>query len=328
MALILRKFVTSGFEGHLNWLAGGFNALARHPDAHMVLVMGHASPESDAGQSTDAVPGRTANAALSFGASSRGQSLRMSLSMPPSLTTSPTTPTPRPVAGNQASSSRRQMNSNVAQPSKTRPAMTIDMFTRTPAALDSRDHYRPDDKSSKEGTTTPQNDSTHPHSHQLSTKAPHAGRAKPAVNPFFDNIRQLNERLSLDVSLQNLTPVKLPKLRYPGRDLGRLPAFFRRLLEEDEQARARRLAHEFHDLEMAEQRRLQDVMRWHSSQRAEISSNRGDGCLIPVAGNGEGGVLDGATEHPFSISAGVELGYKNRCVLYIASSIGTFAISW
>ncbi len=53
---------------------------------------------------------------------------------------------------------------------------------------------------------------------------------------------------------------------------------------------------------MAQQCRLQDVMLWHSSQRGELDPIDGDPRLVPVAGLGEGGLLNGAAEHPFSHS--------------------------
>ncbi|KAI9604176.1 hypothetical protein H4Q26_003789 [Puccinia striiformis f. sp. tritici PST-130] len=96
---------------------------------------------------------------------------------------------------------------------------------------------------------------------------------KSILNPFFDNIRQLNERLSLSSSLQNLSGIELPELLNPTQDLPRLPPFLRRLLQDSPIERARRLAHEFHDLEMAEQHRLEDVMRWESNRSAN-SLNR------------------------------------------------------
>ncbi|WAR56729.1 hypothetical protein PtB15_7B579 [Puccinia triticina] len=95
----------------------------------------------------------------------------------------------------------------------------------------------------------------------------------PTINPFFDNIRQLNERLSLDSSLQNLSPIELPELTNPVGDLPRLPPFLRRLLQDSPIQRAQRLAHEFHDLEMAEQHRLEDVMRWESSRLRYLSKS-------------------------------------------------------
>lgn len=114
-----------------------------------------------------------------------------------------------------------------------------------------------------------------------------------ATNPFFDNIRQLSEGLSLERSLKNLTPVSLPQLT--PRSLEQLPPWMRKLLAESEMERANRLAHEFYDLEKAECSRLQEVMKWHCG-----------------AGGKQGEGEAAADSHPFSISAGVELGYKNR----------------
>ncbi|KNE96436.1 hypothetical protein PSTG_10267 [Puccinia striiformis f. sp. tritici PST-78] len=135
---------------------------------------------------------------------------------------------------------------------------------------------------------------------------------KSILNPFFDNIRQLNERLSLSSSLQNLSGIELPELLNPTQDLPRLPPFLRRLLQDSPIERARRLAHEFHDLEMAEQHRLEDVMRWESNRSANslnrTSSNHHSKTMseVPLGANRH------HHHHPFSISAGVELGYKNR----------------
>lgn len=289
LALILKKFEIAGFNGELNWLLGGFNSFSRYSDAIEFIENVASDRETDPSVTTPGIAGDPTNSSLL----SQNNSLRMSLSLPPSLTTSPTTVTsalPLP---------------NGARPTKHRPSMTIDMFTRTPAAFDTRPN---ESLNSSSTPRVPQHQST---SHYATCARP-VPRARAAVNPFFDNIRQLNEHLSLDVSLKNLTPIRLPKLKFPERDMPRLPRFYQRLLQEDEEARARRLAHEFHDIEMAEQRRLQDVMRWHSSQRTEIRTSGGDACLVPMGRPCEGGVLDGASEHPFSISAGVELGYKNR----------------
>ncbi|KAI8451666.1 hypothetical protein BY996DRAFT_3628559 [Phakopsora pachyrhizi] len=169
-------------------------------------------------------------------------------------------------------------------------------------------------------------------------------------NPFFDNIRQLNERLSLDVSLKNLSPIELWELENPKEYLYLLPDFLSDLILKDPIDRARLLAHQFYDLEIAEQRRLQDVMRWHCSQKTHISSSSSsssnntsnivsndstalnrtsnksifknfsssgssklrDHQKLDRKPNLDGGVLGGIENHPFSISAGVELGYKNR----------------
>ncbi|WAQ86859.1 hypothetical protein PtA15_7A588 [Puccinia triticina] len=128
-------------------------------------------------------------------------------------------------------------------------------------------------------TPLPQSPSIHHNTCYPSTTRSNDSTSKPnnnkTINPFFDNIRQLNERLSLDSSLQNLSPIELPELTNPVGDLPRLPPFLRRLLQDSPIQRAQRLAHEFHDLEMAEQHRLEDVMRWESSRHTRIRLRSG-----------------------------------------------------
>lgn len=110
-----------------------------------------------------------------------------------------------------------------------------------------------------------------------------------AANPFFDAIRQNREIVDLDTSLHNVAPLPLsPSIEQSAHTL---PSFLQSLVSLSPLERGRRLAAEFHELESLEQRRLTDVMEWHS--------------LVPRTDKQ-------SEENPLSISAGVEKGHLNR----------------
>ncbi|GAA5969558.1 hypothetical protein JCM11641_008158 [Rhodosporidiobolus odoratus] len=142
------------------------------------------------------------------------------------------------------------------------------------------------------------------------------GQLRMSANPFFENIRQNSEALSLDRSLANLTPVTLPSV--PPALLPRLPAFLRSLICLSPMDRSDRLARQYYELEAAERERLEGTFRWHSEQTAVESTSSGkDG-----AADSKGGEADVAARkkrqeekekwEKFGIFAGVELGNLNR----------------
>ncbi|KAM0753889.1 hypothetical protein T439DRAFT_322774 [Meredithblackwellia eburnea MCA 4105] len=113
------------------------------------------------------------------------------------------------------------------------------------------------------------------------------------TNPFFDNIRQNTEALSLERSLANLSPVDLPSA--PPELFAHLPPFLCALLRLPPMERAYRLARQFYELEAAERERLEGTLSWHA--------------------NVQGTHLEHSQDHQFKkfgISAGVELGSLNR----------------
>lgn len=110
-----------------------------------------------------------------------------------------------------------------------------------------------------------------------------------AANPFFDAIRQNREIVDLNTSLRNVAPLPLSPSTEQSADM--MPPYLQSLVSLSPVERGKRLATEFHELESLEQRRLTDVMQWHSSvPRTDKQSE----------------------ENPLSISAGVEKGHLNR----------------
>ncbi|RIA91223.1 protein-tyrosine phosphatase-like protein [Glomus cerebriforme] len=98
------------------------------------------------------------------------------------------------------------------------------------------------------------------------------------VNPFFTNIRQ---NIELSSGITETIPIRLPE----GAvfDNSQIPAFMRDIIGDNGKMK---LAESFHEIERIEQRRLQSLMLHNSNQ------------VTP--------------DCPFSISAGMEKGTKNR----------------
>ena len=126
-----------------------------------------------------------------------------------------------------------------------------------------------------------------------------SGSERAACNPFFDNIRQNTEALSLSTALANLSPVDLPTL--PESLLRVLPRSLARLVRATPRARAERLAREFYEIEAAERDRLTGVLNWHAHYQGNDKA-----CATAE------GAQKCAMFERFAISAGVELGNLNR----------------
>ncbi|TYJ57758.1 hypothetical protein B9479_001612 [Cryptococcus floricola] len=165
---------------------------------------------------------------------------------------------------------------------------------------------------------------------------PSVAKLQPA-NPFFDNIRQ-----NLELSHGGITeriPLNLPASVRQNAD--KFPAWLRELVTMDEKESQEQLAQEFYNLELHEQRRLQAVMEWHTKGSGGVlhygegfASHQPEGKREKASW--ERAVQDqcdmselqrlvdwetGKVEHeyfPFSITAGVERGTKNRqvCLKY------------
>jgi hypothetical protein len=102
----------------------------------------------------------------------------------------------------------------------------------------------------------------------------------------------------VDAALANLVPFELPLGLKDAEFVHGIPPFLARFIAKSPMERSRQLAIEFHQIEDAERRRLQDIMAWHTSTSGEQRQ-----CNSAVgAGN----------YHPLSISAGVEKGHLNR----------------
>ncbi|KAG1825499.1 protein-tyrosine phosphatase-like protein, partial [Suillus subaureus] len=129
------------------------------------------------------------------------------------------------------------------------------------------------------------------------TTAANAASGTPAVanaaNPFFDTIRQ---NLELSQGITERIPLRLP--RRVRRRIKDLP--FRWLQDiansndPDVEEGAETLAMQFYRIELAEQRRLRSVMEHHARESETLPSTPMQGAF------------------PFSITAGVEKGAKNR----------------
>ncbi|BGP26377.1 hypothetical protein Rt10032_c11g4664 [Rhodotorula toruloides] len=134
-------------------------------------------------------------------------------------------------------------------------------------------------------------------------------QVRTSANPFFDNIRQNSEALSLERSLANLAPVDLPSV--PPSLIPSLPSFLRTYLYLSPMSRADRLARQFYELEFAERERLEGTFKWHSRQsavgaREAVEEREG---VSSVAQSEES---EEQRWEKFGISAGVELGNLNR----------------
>ncbi|EDR15085.1 uncharacterized protein LACBIDRAFT_300875 [Laccaria bicolor S238N-H82] len=169
-----------------------------------------------------------------------------------------------------------------------------------------------------------------PHLGQKNTSRPHTSQhicpppsisshaySRPACNPFFDTIRQ---NLELSHGITECIPLRLPRrvrrriheLPFPwlqniahraGKAVN-IPSSQSDLLSSDSdddspdsanvEEGAEALAMQFYRIELAEQRRLMGIMEHHSKESGEV----------PVPG--------AKLSFPFSITAGVEKGAKNR----------------
>ena len=125
--------------------------------------------------------------------------------------------------------------------------------------------------------------------------------ARMAANPFYDNIRQnielsqgITERIPLHLSpslLARISELPFAWLREIATIAG-----------QDEGTEA--LAMQFYRIELGEQRRMQGIMAHHSMQSGTEDSTESDASIVPDKKED--------APFPFSITAGVEKGTKNR----------------
>ncbi|WVR06810.1 hypothetical protein IAU60_003846 [Kwoniella sp. DSM 27419] len=140
------------------------------------------------------------------------------------------------------------------------------------------------------------------------------------ANPFFDNIRQ-----NLELSHGGITE-RIP-LNIPEHILNRaeeLPDFLRNLVTMPEKESMDALARQFYQLELSEQKRLQAVMDWHShgsgmelgdgaGREDWTEKRRNDAEELRRLAEWKGEEAKPQGDYfPFSITAGVERGTKNR----------------
>jgi len=153
-----------------------------------------------------------------------------------------------------------------------------------------------------------------------------ASTLQPA-NPFFDNIRQ-NMELSHG-GITDRIPLGLPE-EIKSR-ASELPSFLEPLATMSDKDASDVLARQFYQVELGEQKRLQAVMDWHTQDsgamtnekqahqdRGQRSADREEVQRLAswgaaqLAGEHSLDEADGAEYYPFSITAGVERGTKNR----------------
>lgn len=127
--------------------------------------------------------------------------------------------------------------------------------------------------------------------------------ALQAANPFFDNIRQ-NVELSHGGITERI-PLGLPPATVARA--GELPPWLAELALCGEAEAAERLAAQFECVERGELKRLQGVMSYHARNGGTTTTGE-----TQADGGGPGGA-EGETDYfPYSITAGLEKGQKNR----------------
>lgn len=143
-------------------------------------------------------------------------------------------------------------------------------------------------------------------------------KLQPA-NPFFDNIRQ-----NLELSHGGITErISLGVPEEAKRRAHELPAFLAELVEMPEDDSAEKLAQQFYQIELGEQKRLQAVMDWHTNGSGaslgagtatewQEQKEKDEGELERLKLWDAGAVSPAGEYFPFSITAGVERGTKNR----------------
>ncbi|GAA5847010.1 hypothetical protein JCM9279_006990 [Rhodotorula babjevae] len=318
---LLAKFDKAGFAGKLGWVKGGWYAARtqlRGLSADEQQVLLHSGP---AGGAPSSAPGTGTSTPLDGAPQQRGP-LSASLAADPTSSPSGASAGPGskkhgrpvlqvrdlPIAAFQLASTSAYMHESVrggapgnpgALPTSRRSVdgkATSPLSSEGEGSISSLASQRPDmGKRRKSGNEPGKRD-------QLRTSA----------NPFFDNIRQNSEALSLEGSLAHLTPVELPTV--PPAIAGALPPYLQALLRLSPMSRADRLARQFYELEVAERERLEGMFRFHAQQTAlEASGEAGQGQKGGAQGDAAA-KSDGDAEHwaKFGISAGVELGHLNR----------------
>jgi protein tyrosine phosphatase len=161
-------------------------------------------------------------------------------------------------------------------------------------------------------------------------------RSSAACNPFFDNIRQNRE---LQHGITEKIPLDLHFLTESQKQ-NILPPFLQEIAGKDEKTVADQLAHDFFDIEKAEQTRLMATMRQHAAESSMdprqnntmvsegADATAKDGASSAAAAEGDSPVqlssaysrVEGvdsttslsASSFPFSIAAAIERGSENR----------------
>jgi len=121
-----------------------------------------------------------------------------------------------------------------------------------------------------------------------------ASSASVAANPFYDNIRQ---NIELSQGVDTRIPLALPQKVISRKK--ELPfKWLQDIVDQNLKDEAgETLAMQFYRIELGEQRRLQGVMAHHSTESGTGPNGRSS---------------SGEDDYPYSITAGIEMGTKNR----------------
>ncbi|ORY89007.1 hypothetical protein BCR35DRAFT_300780 [Leucosporidium creatinivorum] len=281
---LLAKFEKAGFAGQLVWIKGGWNAVraevkASGAAAKALLDSGEKAPSGDDFSAPSSSPAK-GGASLSHSTSIGKKHARPVLQV-----------RDLPVSAFQAASTSAFAHAGA-------PSSSMNIGGR-PTGESSRGDSRPGlgkrRKSGNEGFGLTLDMQSHPDGQMPPTPGLEStGEKRMATNPFFDNIRQNSEALSLERSLAHLSPVELAAV--PAALTAFLPPYLSRLLQLSPIQRAELLARQFYELEVAERERLEGTLNWHATVQGKENDNN----------------VEAQRFKKFGISAGVELGSLNR----------------
>ncbi|KAK4688084.1 tyrosine-protein phosphatase 2/3, partial [Tremellales sp. Uapishka_1] len=288
------KFEREGFEGKLWFVKGGVSAIKREGKCRLVA---DSDSDGENGDSQDPVSNNDKGVigkGLGKLAFQKGMSLQLYVAD----------------HATESTGSKRQ----VRQPGPSTPGSTVPHSLTSPGNTFKLNPF--DTKSQPLATSIEGVAGSSSFASSFSKRQ--APKLEPA-NPFFDNIRQnlelshggITERISLGLNNETLRRAK------------ELPPWLADLVTMDDKDSMDKLAHQFYEIELGEQKRLQAVMEWHTKGsgaviRPEESSEKGRQREFMKARDvQEVRRLTGDKEtedesNPFSITAGVERGTKNR----------------
>ncbi|SCV71469.1 BQ2448_3057 [Microbotryum intermedium] len=299
MTSLLNKFDKTGTSAQLLWVKGGWAGLKKEIVARglqdSLLEYGPSdrptSPASEAGAESEGRTPTSRGGAMEFSSPGSKKHARSVLQV-----------RDLPIAAFQQSSTQAFVQSGGAGMIGGRP--TAESNTQNDSGSEHGRHSRSESqgpgviKRMKSGyapySSSSSNNGWEGSSEQGSSSTDSGADRRVATNPFFDNIRQNSEALSLTRMLENLSPIEFDAI--PAHLRPHLPPFLSALIALPPFERARVLAYQFYELESAERKRLQGALNWHANVQGK---------------DGEHG-HESAKYQKFGISAGVELGGLNR----------------
>lgn len=321
---MLKKFDAAGYAGELFWLSGGyaeFSAFAgqNDPGNEKSLLDEGVRDESNAGAHADDVDAEAAPISQTK-ATKKAPVGRLRLS---DLASQRHASVPH----NFSPSSQEPPNLGGGARSQAQfGALPMDAFTdrTTTSGAPSRRRHQSMLLSASDSNLF-----------SLNGKSAAGARSSAACNPFFDNIRQNRE---LQHGITEKIPLDLHFLTESQKQ-NTLPPFLQEIAGKDEKTVADQLAHDFFDIEKAEQTRLMATMRQHAAEssmdprqsqtmgptgpdvaaKEGASSAAADGAS-PVQLSSAYSRIEGvdsttslaASSFPFSIAAAIERGSENR----------------